>query len=151
MELDGGDSIISSKSKSMPKNASPLIGALVNKHVEPLPVGDSLFTETVEDISERPPAHTTSVKNAHLLMTNLFCEPFTLYQRKPHKIQQDIRYPVNPIRCPRKSLLPARRSIVTLQEFCKMRSIPFSDNEDRFYKFLRSGYLKSAFQSLVDM
>ena len=32
-----------------------------------------------------------------------------------------------------------------------MRSIPFSENEDRFYKYLKSGYLKNCFDSLVNM
>lgn len=68
-------------------------------------------------------------------------EPFSLYQRKfDKKLQMKMRYPVNPVMA---SHPPYVKPIPKLHEFCKQRSIPFSDNEDRFYKVVKQRYLQT--------
>ena len=61
-----------------------------------------------------------------------------------------MRYPVNPIVCPEKSKLPLKSKIKPLHEFCKMRSIPFSENEDRFYKIVKQKVMHHQFTKAVE-
>ena len=58
-----------------------------------------------------------------------------------------MRYPVNPVMIAHP---PAVKTIPKLHEFCKQRSIPFSDNEDRFYKVVKHRYLQTAYKSAVN-
>ncbi len=72
-------------------------------------------------------------------------EPFSILKRES-KPSPDVRYPVNPIVFFETSKLPSKIKILPLHEFCRIKQIPFSENEDRFYKFVRNKYMMAQYK-----
>ena len=92
-----------------------------------------------------------STKDMQVTQTNMLLDPFSLYQRRTdRKSLESIRYPVNPIICAESSKLPQKKPVLPFHEFCRQRSIPFSENEDRFYKLVKQKYLLNAYKQAVN-
>jgi hypothetical protein len=111
--------------------------------VRPRHLGGALTQSSIGD---------TSTKDAMVAYSNMMLDPIAMHSRKgnAHRVQKHMRYPVNPVMCPEAQKLPQRRAIVPLHEFCKQRSIPFSENEDRFYKIVKQKFLMNQFKLACD-
>jgi hypothetical protein len=90
-----------------------------------------------------------ATKDALISYENMMLQPVTLVQRKrfdPNAVKE-ARFPPNPML--QHECIPPRK-LVSLQDFCRQRSIPFSENEQRFYKIIKQRYLHREFSQALD-
>jgi hypothetical protein len=92
-----------------------------------------------------------STKNLDIARANISKDPFIILKRKTDKAAlNSIRYPVNPLICRSPELLPNQTEVIPLQLFCRIRNIPFCQNEHRFYKIVKNKVESEVYKSAVN-
>jgi len=95
-------------------------------------------------------SESASVQKLTLLQANLVFEPFKLNTRVTDQVAKaELSFPPHPFFVSKKNDQADFR-VLQMHQFCKMRNIPFSENEERFYKSVKQRVESKAYVLSVE-